>query len=204
VSGCVCVAWKTLVRVAAVMAMAVALGGCLRDPYVGGGLARVSGNWQIERAQDRVAGRTISSAYLFTRRSSHTNVSYPLSASLQLTCFRKQPIVKFEFETRVGSNRNSALGYRFDDKPGHEVTARFLNDFRTVVIEDRAEVVRFVDELTASESVYVRIDSLNAGRTATEFLLNGAQAAIASAFADCPLNAPASAPAPATQTSALR
>ena len=59
-SGCVCVAWKALVRAAAVTAMAVALGGCLRDPYVGGGLARVSGNWQIERAQDRVAGRPIS------------------------------------------------------------------------------------------------------------------------------------------------
>ena len=186
-------------RAAAVTAMAVALGGCLRDPYVGGGLARVSGNWQIERAQDRVAGRPISSANLFTRRSSHTNVSYPLSASLQLTCFRRQPIVKFEFETKVGSNRNSALSYRFDDKPGHEVTARFLTDFRTVVIEDRAEVVRFTNELAASQSVYVRIDSLNAGRTATEFQLNGAGEAIRAGFADCPLNAPA----PATQTSAL-
>jgi hypothetical protein len=96
--------------------MAVALAGCMRDPYVGGGLARVSGNWQIERA------------------------------------------------------------------------------------EDRGEVVRFVDELAASQSVYVRIDSLNAGRTATEFQLNGAQAAIDAGFADCPLHVAA----PATQTSALR
>jgi hypothetical protein len=200
VSGCVCVAWKALVRVAVAAAMAVALAGCMRDPYVGGGLARVSGNWQIERAEDRVAGRTISSAYVFTRRSSHTNVSYPLTASLQLTCFRRQPIVKFQFETKVGSNRNSSLGYRFDDRPGREAPARFLNDFRTVVIEDRGEVVRFIDELAASQSVYVRIDSLNAGRTATEFQLNGAQAAIDAGFADCPLRGPA----PATQTSALR
>lgn len=199
-SGCVRVASKALVRAVAVAAMAAALAGCFRDPYVGGGLARIVGNWQIERAQDRVAGRQISSAYVFTRRSSHTHVSYPLSASLQLTCFRKQPIVKFEFETKVGSNRNSSFGYRFDDKPGREVPARFLNDFHTVVIEDRADVVRFVDALAASDSVYIRIDSLNAGRTATEFQLNGAAEAIRAGFADCPLTAPA----PATQTSALR
>lgn len=170
----------------------------MRDPYVGGGLARVSGNWQIERAEDRIAGGPVSSAYVFTRRSSHTRAAYPLSASMQLTCFRKQPIVKFEFETRVGSNRTSALGYRFDDKPGHEVEAHFLQDFRTVVIEDRAEVARFVGELTTSESVYIRIDSLNAGRTAAEFRLHGAARAIESAFADCPL-APA-----ATRVSAAR
>lgn len=170
----------------AVTALAVALGGCLRDPYVGGGLARVSGNWQIERAEDRIAGAPISSAYVFTRRSSHTNSSYPLSASMQLTCFKKQPIVKFQFETRVGSNRTSALGYRFDDKPGREIEARFLQDYRTVVIEDRAEVARFVNELASSESVYIRINSLNSGRTAAEFQLHGAARAIDSAFADCP------------------
>jgi hypothetical protein len=188
------------VRAVAVAAMAAALAGCLRDPYVGGGLARVSGNWQIERAQDRVAGRPVSSAYVYTRRSSHTHVSYPLSASLQLTCFRQQPIVKFEFETKVGSNRNSSFGYRFDDRPGREAAARFLSDLRTVVIEDRAEVARFADGLASSDSVYIRIDSLNAGRTATEFQLNGAAEAIRAGFADCPLDAPA----PAIQMSALR
>lgn len=171
----------------AVTALAAALAGCMRDPYVGGGLARISGNWQIERAEDRVAGRPVSSAYVFTRRSSHTNASYPLSASMQLTCFKKQPIVKFEFQTRVGSNRTSALGYRFDDRPGREIEARFLQDYRTVLIEDRAEVARFVNELAASESVYIRIDSLNAGRTAAEFQLHGAARAIHSAFADCPI-----------------
>lgn len=180
--------------------MAVALAGCLRDPYVGGGLARISGNWQIERAEDRVAGRPVSRASLYTRRSSHSRVSYPLSASMQLTCFRQQPIVKFEFETRVGSNRTSTLGYRFDDRPGRDVAARFLNDFRTVVIEDRAEVSRFVGELAASEQVYVRIDSLNAGRSAAEFQLNGAAAAINAGFAECPLDAPP----PAVHLSAIR
>ena len=181
-----------------VTASAAALAGCFRDPYVGGGLARVSGNWQIERAEDRVAGRTISSAYVFTRRSSHTNTLYPLSASIQLTCFRKQPVVKFEFDTAVGSNRNSSLGYRFDDKPGREIVARFLPDYRTVVIEDRAEVARFAGELAASGSVYIRVDSLNTGRTAAEFQIHGAASAIEAGFADCPLT-----PAP-IQMSATR
>ena len=71
---------------------------------------------------------------------------------------------------------------------------RILQDFRTAVIEDPAEVRRFVDELQTSQTLYVRIRSLNAGRTAVEFKVEDADA-VRSAYAECPLK-PVPQPAP--------
>jgi hypothetical protein len=56
------------------------------------------------------------------------------------------------------------------------------------VIEDKADVAQFVSELATSDVLYVRIRSLNAGRTAAEFRLNGAPTAIEAAFTGCPLS----------------
>jgi hypothetical protein len=158
-----------------------------RDPLVSTSAATPAGNWRLERQVDRVTGAPLSSAFLLTRSSSHSNVAFPQPAQLQLTCFKEQPIIRLAFEFKVGSNRNSMLGYRFDDKPGREVDARFLQDYRTVVIEDKADVAQFVNELATSNVLYVRIRSLNAGRTTAEFRLDGAPAAIEAAFAGCPL-----------------
>jgi hypothetical protein len=165
-----------------------------RDPYVSTAGAKPAGNWRIERQTDRITGTPISSARLVTRSSSHSAEPFPQSAELQLSCFKEQPIVRLAFNVRVGSNRNSMLGYRFDEKPGHEAEARFLQDYKTVVIEDADEVAQFARALAISNVLYVRIRSLNAGRTAAEFKLNGAPAAIEAAYADCPL--PAEKPKP--------
>jgi hypothetical protein len=99
--------------------------------------------------------------------------------------------VKFNFESKIGTNLNSYLGYRFDEKPGHEIGARFVKGASAVVIDDKAEVAQFVSELATSKVLYVRIRSLNAGRTAAEFKVEGAQAAIDAALAGCPVTAPA-------------
>jgi hypothetical protein len=101
--------------------------------------------------------------------------------------------MRFSFEFKIGSNVNSVLGYRFDEKPGHEIKARFLQDFKTVVIEDQAEVAQFLGELETSAALYVRIRSLNMERTAAEFRLEGGADAIKEALAGCPL-APAPTP----------
>jgi hypothetical protein len=175
-----------IVGCVSVVVPALLLGACARDPLVSTSQAVPAGNWRIERQVDRVTGAPLSSALLTTRASSNSAVPFPHPAMLQLTCFKEQPLVRLSFEFKVGSNRNSMLGYRFDDKPGHEIEARFLQDFKTVVIEDKAEVARFVGELATSSVLYVRIRSLNAGRSTAEFRLDGAPAAIEAAFAGCP------------------
>ena len=147
-----------------------------------------SGDWRIERQVDRVTGVPTSYASTVTKISSNTLVDYPHPAQLNLTCFKDQPIVRFVFDFKVGANRNSVLGYRFDDKPGREVEARFLHDY-SVVIEEKADVAHFVSELTTSEVLYVRIRSLNSGRSTAEFHLKGAPAAIEAGYAGCPLSA---------------
>ena len=170
---------------------ALLLCACARDPYVSQASAVPAGNWRIERQPDRVTGKPISSAFLVTRASSNANVLYTQPASLQLSCFMAQPVIKFNFQNKVGSNLNSYLGYRFDEKPGHEIDARFLVDSAAVVIEDKAEVAQFVSELATSHVLYVRTRSLNAARNTAEFKLDGAPAAIQAAFAACPVAPPA-------------
>jgi hypothetical protein len=172
-----------------VVAASVLLCACARDPVVSTSDTVPAGNWKIDRQVDRITGMTISSAIL-PAPSSHSREAFPKQAVLQLLCFKSEPIVRIAFEVAVGSTKNSDLGYRFDEKPGHEPEARFLNDFKTVVIEDTDDVRTFVDELKTSQSLYVRIRSLNAGRTAAEFKLDSAPAAVEAAYAGCPIKPP--------------
>ncbi len=184
--------------------LGVVLGGCAgRDPYVAEPATTTSGNWKIERQVDRVTGVPVPSAMLIIPNASNTFADYAKPASMQLTCFDGKPMVRFAFEFKVGTDPNSTLGYRFDEKPGHDnVAARFLQEFRTVVIEDHAAVAAFVNELAASNMLVIRIRSLAAGRTTADFKLDGAAAAIEAAFAGCPLTTPAPPPAAKKKRSA--
>ena len=110
---------------------------------------------------------------------------------MQLSCFKSQPVVIFAFQFKIGSTRNAEFGYRFDDRPGHQPRARFVDDYVKVIIEEPAEVAPFVNELATSRSLYVLIRSLNAGRTSAEFQLDGAPEAIKAALAGCPVGQPA-------------
>jgi hypothetical protein len=141
----------------------------------------------VERQIDRVTGAPVANAFVIARNTSNTDILFPSLGSLSIGCFKGQPVVRFSFDFKVGASRNSALGYSFDSRPGGEVNARILRDERTVMIEDRNEVLRFVNEMMTSNSLYVRIRSLNAGRSSAEFDLAGAPTAIASAYTDCPI-----------------
>ena len=178
--------------------LALFLGACARDPIVADRTAVRSGEWRVERTTDRVTGKPITNATLNTRTSSNASAVFPQPATLQLACFLGKPIVSFTFDFKIGTNLNSFLGYRFDDKPGHEIGARFLASANTVVIEDPAEVAQFASELATSNALYVRIRSLNAGRSSAEFKVNGAPAAIATGFDGCPVAQPAPPPQRAT------
>jgi hypothetical protein len=172
----------------------LALCACALDPYVYGSKIASVGDWKIERQEDRVTGRPVSSAYVLTRLGSTNSTVVPQTISLQLLCFVGKPVVRFAFQAKVGSNINSYLGYRFDDKPGHEIGARFVKDSPTVVIEDPAEVAQFVNELATSKSLYIRLRSLTGQRNSAEFNVEGAPAAIESALAGCPVTAPGETP----------
>ena len=158
-----------------------------RDPYVYASRVQNSGNWTIERQTDKITGAPISSAFLMTDKSSNGAVTFRQPAQLAIGCFKEKATVRFAFQFRIGSNRNSVLGYRFDEIPGHEVQGRFLQDFRNVVIEEPADVAVFLGELATAKTLYVRIRSLNAGRTAADFQVEGAPAAIDAVLAQCPL-----------------
>lgn len=179
-------------RVAWVVA-ALGLCGCAgRDPYVATPATTVSGNWKIEKQEDRITGVPVPSAIMIIPNASNSFADYARPASMQLTCFEGKPMVRFAFDFKVGADTNSTLGYRFDEKPGHDnVPAYFLQEYKTMVINDTAEVARFVGEMQGSNTLVIRMRSLSAGRTTAEFKLDGAPAAIEAAFAGCPLTAPA-------------
>jgi hypothetical protein len=177
------------VRAVVLLAIAGLLVGCgTTDPTVTTRVTSGSGNWRIDRQNDRVTGMPVSGASVYTQSSSHSGEMFPKTASVQLTCFENRPIVRIGFEVKIGSDRNSVLGYRFDDKPGRDnVESRVLLGYQVIVIEDRAAVAQFVGDLLGSNTLYLRIRSLNAGRTSAEFKVNGNEAAVQAAYADCPL-----------------
>lgn len=164
---------------------ASALAGCVTHSAVR------SGSWLIDQSPDHITGTPVGGAY--TMAWGATNSANPslYMASLQLTCFENRPIAKIAFQVKIGSDRNTSFGYRFDDKPGHDaVESRVLLGSKVLVIEDAAALRPFVEELRDSRKLFVRIRSLNAGTSAVELHVDGAGPAIDAAYAACPLPAP--------------
>lgn len=169
-----------------VIVIAVLLCGCAtRDPAVVSNDTRRAGNWQIETQIDRITGAPLESA-LLVAPSSHSAEPFPKKATLQLACFNKKPLVRFSFEVKVATTRSNEFGYRFDDKPGHQIAASFLGNDTVAVIDSAADVTQFLNELADGKTLYVRIRSLGFGRTTAEFNVEGAGAAIAATTAHCP------------------
>ena len=181
------------VRVAALMIFACALGGC-----ASGNLGSpLSGEWKVEQRTDRVADKPVQSAVL-TTRSRNANVSKqsptaPQMASLQLLCFDGAAVVRLQFSSDVGSDRNTRMTYKADGNSARKPAARVLQDFQTVMIEDKKDVTQFANDLRGAKRLDVTISSLTNGMTTAEFNVDGAPAAIDASFENCPLPAP---PAP--------
>jgi hypothetical protein len=177
----------------AIAAVAAVTSACsTRDPSVfqNGTNTVAAGNWRIERTPDRITGVPVPSAQLATTHSSNSAVPNTKPAAIQLTCFENRPIVRFSFEFKIGSDANSILGYRFDDKPGHDnVPSRVLLGYKVIVIEDAAAIAQFTQELASSKSLVMRIRSLNAGRTVADFETDGGKTAVDTVLANCPATA---------------
>jgi hypothetical protein len=175
---------------------ALLLAACSHDPYVNVNNTISSGEWKIERQIDRVTGAPISSATLMTNRVSNSYMMVAPPARLQLACFKEHAAVAIAFAFKIGSTRNAELAYRFDAKPGHEPRVRIVDDYKSVLIDDPNEVMRFTGDMATSDGLYLHIRSLTAaGRTSTEFKVAGAPPATAAAYAGCPLTAAAQASA---------
>jgi hypothetical protein len=158
--------------------------GCVTDGTL------QSGNWRIDQRPDLVTGTPVGGAFTMTTRA-YTSVDplVPNLASLQLTCFENKPIAKMAFRFKIGTDKNTSFGYRFDGKPGRDaVESRVLLGYQVIVIEDNAALQQFVSDLHGSNVLVVRIRSLNAGTTTAEFKVGGAEPAIEAAYKDCPLS----------------
>lgn len=178
-------------RCVAVVVMALMLGACARDVYVAPSEMTSAGNWKIETVTDRITGVVSPSAMLLSPEASNSETDFPKPALLQLACLDKKPIVRFSFEFKIGTDKNTILGYRFDAKPGHDnVESRILIGYTVLVIEDPAEVFKFVGELKTSNALVVRIRSLSGNRTVADFKLDGAPAAVEAGYAGCPVVMP--------------
>jgi hypothetical protein len=158
-----------------------------RDPYVTSAGETPSGSWRIFHQVDKITGAELPSASV-RALASQTYVANAAWSVMQLTCFDKQPIVRFGFEFKIGTSKDTILGYRFDDKPGHEsVAARVVAGDVSMIIDNPVAVAEFVNEMTGSKKVYVRIRSMAVGRTTAEYPLDGSAPALQAAFAGCPV-----------------
>lgn len=165
------------------------LGGCARDVYVSSEGETRSAEWYISQQIDRITGAPLPSAAVFGY-ASNSYVETPKVSNFQLTCFDGRPLARFSFAFKIGNDRESVFGYRFDDKPGHvNVEARVIKDRQIFVIEEPAALATFLSELPGSRRLYIRLRSLIAGRTSAEYPLEGSEEALKAAFANCPMPA---------------
>lgn len=176
---------------------AFALGGCVTnssgtvaanapDGVTQAVAAPSTGAWKFDRS-DRIKGAAATKAWMLSSKASGRPGRITRPAGLQLLCFKDTPVVQIKFMYRIGSNTSAALAYRFDERPSVDATARFLQDFQTIVIQDQTAVAQFIDELRTSGKLFVRVNSLIVGQTSAEFQVHDSDAAIDAAFADCPL-----------------
>jgi hypothetical protein len=166
------------------LCFASALAACSGDPTLN---RYKSGEWVIEGKIDRVSDKPNYAASLLTRSRSYKAEPLQLElADLQLLCFDNAPVVSFKFLTRVGSNRNSRLSYRFDQNPGHDVKVRILRNEQTIVIENQDDVVRFVDQMRTANTLIVQVFSLTEFLSTADFKVEGAQKVIDAVYAGCP------------------
>jgi hypothetical protein len=184
-------------RSIAAMTLACALSAC-----AGGNFETTvpgAGEWKFGQRADRVADQPVQSAGLTTKsrnaKSERNNPALPHVASLQLLCFDGEPVVRLYFSHEVGSNRNTRLTYKFDNTPATKTDARILQDFQTVMLEDKKDVVTFVNGLRDAKRLDITVSGLVAGNTIAEFNVEGAPAAIDASYKSCPLPA---APPPRT------
>jgi hypothetical protein len=157
----------------------------MRQPAVG---TPSAGAWKIDPRYDRISGATEATARL-TQQIVDPRTLVSHAAILQLACFKGGPVVRFAFDFNIGSANSTTLSYRFDDKPGHPNVKAKLNGrgIKVLLIDDRAAVAQFVDELATSSILYLRVVSLTAGRTNLNFRVSGAPAAIEASYATCPI-----------------
>ena len=107
-----------------------------------------------DRMTDRVADAPISSAGV-SAMASNAAEPFPQPSFMQLSCFINSPVIGFKFPFKVDSERNSFLGYRFDENPDHDPNARFVASASTVIIEDDREVAEFARELATAKVLYI-------------------------------------------------
>ena len=150
-SRCVRGMLGSLVGAASAALAVLLLAGCAEDPYVYGGKRQTVGRWLIEQQTDRITGAPISNAQVNSTTVSNGGIPFPRPARMQVLCFKEQAAVLVVFEFKIGSTRNAELGYRFDDKPGHQPTVRIVEGYKSVVIETPAEVAQFVNEMATSK-----------------------------------------------------
>jgi len=96
-------------------------------------------------------------------------------------------VVRLHFSSDVGSDRNSRVTYKADNNPARRPNARILQDFQTVMIEDKKDVAQLATDLRGAKRLDVTVTALINGMTTAEFNVDGAPAAIDAAFASCPL-----------------
>lgn len=144
-----------------------------------------TGKWKFERYTDPITRAPAVTAWL--EISGFNFVSGTSFAQLQLMCFKDAPVVRLRFNRKIGSDKNAAIAYRFDDNPGRDAKARFLARERAIVIENKTEIAQFSEELSKAERLYVRVSNLARGEIIAKFAVQGGAYAIEQAFAACPL-----------------
>lgn len=136
--------------------------------------------------QRPVSGSQVTTAWLSIRRYNFLSTTF-YEGELQFLCFKTRPVIRLAFNLRVGSDKTAALACRFDQNPERYAKAKFFAQEKFIVIDDGKEVADFSNQLQSAQSLFLRVTRLRGGSFTAKFPVHGAQHAIDTAFAECPI-----------------
>lgn len=181
----------------AVVAVA-GLSGCVSSspgPAAGGfqpSPVAARSDWQWKADPDKITGEVSPSISVATSQVQITGATGFHAASAAVDCINKVPSIMIVWDFPVGSQGSSAVAYRFDGRPGHEIgDAQFYN-LQSQIIANPSEVKAFLDEAQSANSLLVRVSSV-VGIAEAQFATRGGAAMIQRFLEACPLTSPSGA-----------
>ncbi|MBS7741438.1 MULTISPECIES: hypothetical protein [unclassified Chelatococcus] len=168
-------------RVFAAIAGALLLAGC---QTAGQSDATVS-DWKIEQKQDEISGKVRTNISATTVKVDLTSHSGIHAAVLGLSCTKGAPSIMVYYDWPVGTTNNAAISYRFDDAPGVDVKNFRMMNLQAVVIDNKAEVSKFLSQLPTARTLYFRVSSPVAGQSNALFGVRGGSMALDALNQEC-------------------
>jgi hypothetical protein len=148
----------------------------------------LGGGWKWAEKVDPITDVLERTALATTTRVGPTGLPSGNAAGVLLGCAAGAPSLSFLWNVKVTTKQNWRLEYRFAGKPGHALTARYVNRAH-LAATSLGEIRLFLAEAAVSENLLVRVTSDAYSTTEARFRTPRGKEMVNRFLAACPIAA---------------